>query len=230
MSKSKPFLVNRMNRKPARTLIILASLSSAMLLAIASPALAGGFQISVETPARSGAPQLKDVVLIARTYGCHQPADAKLSASAEGFVDGIRKSLPLELRSIGSGVYSINKQWPSEGTWVLTLTGAYNGMISSVLVELGPNGSVLPGTRLKEGYLEGVHTKGARRTWAAADIDAALRLPAGAAGGASGEQDDSDVSSTGPMAWLFAGLGASTFTIGFVRRKRRGQSSSEGPR
>jgi hypothetical protein len=225
---SKRSLVNRMNQKPTRSLRILASLSSAMLLAIASPALAGGFQISVETPARSSHPELKEVVLIARTFGCHQPADAKLSASAEGFVDGNRKSLPIEMRSIGSGVYAINKQWPSEGTWVLTLTGSYNGMISSVLVELGPNGSVLPGTRLEGGYLEGVHAKGARRTWAAADIDAALRLRAGASSRTSGEQDDSDVSSLGPISWLFAGLGASVFTIGFVRRKLRGHSSSEG--
>ena len=155
----------RTNRKSIRTVITLASLSSALLLAIASPALAGGFQLSVETPAGSLDPQLKDVVLIARTYGCHQPADAKLSVTAEGFVGGNRKTLPLELSSIGSGVYAIKQQWPSEGTWVLSLTGAYNGMISSVLVELGPNGKVLPGTRLEEGNLKGVHAKGARRSW-----------------------------------------------------------------
>jgi len=208
-------------------LIILASLSSALLLAIASPALAGGFQLSVETPAGSTDPQLKDVVLIARTYGCHQPADAKLSATAEGFVDGNRRSLPLELRSIGSGVYAIKQQWPSEGTWVLALTGAYNGMISSVLVELGPTGKVLPGTRLQEGYLKGVHAKGARRTWVAEDIDSALRSPAGVTSQTTGEQDASESSPFGPITWLLAGLGASVFTIGFVRRGRRRHPTGE---
>lgn len=221
---SKRSLVKRMNRKSIRTLITLASLSSALLLAIASPALAGGFQLSVETPTGSTDPQLKDVVLIARTYGCHQPADAKLSASAEGFVDGNRKSLPLELRSIGSGVYAIKRQWPSEGKWVLALTGAYNGMTSSVLVELGPNGRVLPGTRLQEGYLKGVHAKGARRTWVAEDIDSALQSPAGV----TGETGDAPVFSPfGPITWIFAGLGASAFTIGLVRRARRSQPSGE---
>ena len=222
---SKRSLVKRMNRKSIRTLIILASLSSSLLLAIASPALAGGFQLSVETPTGSSDPQLKDVVLVARTYGCHQPADAKLSASAEGFVEGNRKSLPLELRSIGSGVYAIKQQWPSEGTWVLALTGAYNGMTSSVLVELGPNGKVLPGTRLQEGHLKGVHAKGARRTWVAEDIDSALRSPAGITSQAPGEQDASGSSPFGPITWLIAGLGASVFTIGFARRARRGQPS-----
>lgn len=171
--------VNKLNRMPLRTLITLASLSSALLLTIASPALAGGFQLSIETPAGSADPRMKDVVLIARTYGCHQPADAKLSATAEGIVSGERKSLPLELHSIGSGVYAIKQQWPSLGTWVLALTGAYNGMTSSVLVELGPNGTVLPGTRLDEGNLKGVHARGARRSWIAAGIDSALQAPAG---------------------------------------------------
>lgn len=227
---SKRSLVNRMNRKWIRTSMILASLSSAMLLALTSTALGGGFQISVETPARSSDPQLKDAVLIARTFGCHQPADAKLSASAEGFVNGGRKSLPVELRSIGSGVYAINQQWPSEGRWVLALTGAYNGMISSVLVELGPNGSVLPGTRLQEGNLKGVNAKGARRAWVAEDIDAALHLPAGTTSRTSADEGASNASPLGPATWVFAALGMSAFTIGFVRRTRRRQSLSESAR
>ena len=218
---SERSLVNRVNRHPARRFVVLASLTSALLLAIALPALAGGFQLSVETPIDA---QSKEAVLIARTFGCHQPADAKLSASAEGFVNGNRQSLPLELRSIGSGVYAIRKQWPSEGKWVLTITGKYNGMISSVLVELGPNGSVLPGTRLQEGSLKGVNAKGARRTWAAADIDEALQLPAGTTSRVSTEQDGSETEPFLPFTWLFAGMGASAFTVILVRRRRRHQS------
>ncbi len=80
---SERSLVKGLNRKAIGRLITLASLSSALLLTIASHALAGGFQLSVETPAGSADPQLKDIVLIARTYGCHQPADARLSATAE---------------------------------------------------------------------------------------------------------------------------------------------------
>jgi len=224
---SERSFVNELNRKPLRTLITLVSLSSALLLAIASPALAGGFQLSVETPTGSTDPQLKEVVLIARTFGCHQPADARLSASAEGLVGGVRKSLPLELRSIGSGVYAIREQWPSEGTWVLALTGAYNGMTSSVLVELGPNGKVLPGTRLQEGYLKGVHAKGARRTWVAEDIDSALRSTAGITSQTQGEPDASTSSPYATITWLFVGLGASVGTISFFRRERRVEPSRE---
>lgn len=224
---SKQSFGKGLNRGSIRILITLASLSSALLLAIASPVLAGGFQLSVETPAGSGDSQLKDVVLIARTYGCHQPADAKLSATAEGLINGNRKSVPLELRSIGSGVYAMKQQWPSEGTWVVALTGAYNGMTSSVLVELGPNGKVIPGTRLEEGNLKGVHAKGARRAWVAEDIDSVLRSTAGITGQGPGEQDASVFSLFGAGTWLLAGLAASVFTIGFVRRSRRGRASGQ---
>lgn len=220
-------VVNRRNRKSSRAFLILASLSSALLLAIASPALGGGFQISVETPTGSADPQLKDVVLVARTYGCHQPADARLSASAEGLVEGTRKSLPLELRSIGSGIYAIKQQWPSEGKWVLALTGTYNGMTSSVLVELGPNGSVLPGTRLQEGNLKGVRTRGARRAWLAQDIDSALQVATGVTSDASGGEDAQMSSPFSTITWILSGLCASVFTIGFVRRTRRTQGTAD---
>jgi hypothetical protein len=205
----------------------LASLGGVLLLAISSSALAGGFQLSVETPSSSSDPQMKDVVLVARTYGCHQPADAKLSATAEGLVNGARKTVALELRSIGSGVYAIKQQWPSEGTWVLALTGAYNGMTSSVLVELGPNGKVLPGTRLDEGAMKGVHARGARRQWIAADIDSALKTSAGLTSETSDDADRTVLSPLGPITWLLAGLGACAVSIGFVARARRRHKSPE---
>lgn len=210
---SRQLFVKRLSARSIRPLTIAASLSTALLLTIASPALAGGFQLSIETPS-GGDPELKDAVLIVRTFGCHQPADAKLSASAEGLINGNRKSLPLELRSIGSGVYALKQQWPSEGHWVLALTGAYNGMTSSVLVELGANGKVLPGTRLEEGNLKGVHARGVRRVWLAEDIDSALRSAAGIT--APSEGDGSAFSTHSAVIWLL-GLGASVFTIGFVR-------------
>src|SRR5262245_58299201 len=98
------------NRTSARMFSAFALLGGALLLAIASPALAGGFQLAVETPAGVKDLNLKDAVLIARTYGCHQPAAAKLSATAEGLVNGKRKSVPLELHAVGTGVYAVKQE------------------------------------------------------------------------------------------------------------------------
>jgi hypothetical protein len=205
----------------------LASFGGALLLAITSSTFAGGFQLSLETPSPSSDAQMKDAVLVARTYGCHQPADAQLSATAEGLVNGARKTVALELRSIGSGVYAIKRQWPSEGTWVLAITGAYNGMTSSVLVELGPGGKVLPGTRLDVGAVNGVHARSARRQWIAEDIDKALRTSAGVTSETSDDADRPTLSPLGPITWLLAGLGASAVSIGFVTRARRRHKSGE---
>jgi hypothetical protein len=194
-------------------------LAIALLIALPSPTFAGGFQLSVETPNKSGDPKLTDVVLVARTYGCHQPADAKLSATAEGLVGGKRQSVPVELRSIESGVYAIKQQWPAEGTWVLALTGDYNGMTCSVMIELGPNGRVLPGTRIAEGNPTGVHAKSTRRKWLAADIDSALRT----ASGFTGQTSDEPESAQSPLkaiSLLIGGLGAVVVGAARARRKR----------
>ncbi|HKA22308.1 MAG TPA: hypothetical protein VKN18_28780 [Blastocatellia bacterium] len=215
------------HRSSIQTTLALVLLAGFVLLAGASTATAGGFYLSVETPGSPIEPQLKDVVLIARVSGCHQPADAKLSATAEGLVNGARKSVPLELRSIGSGVYGIKQQWPSEGTWVLALTGAYNGMTTSALVELGPNGKVLPGTRLEEGSMKGVHAKGARRAWIAADIDAALKSPSAANSEASNQPDQHSASPLGSISLMIAGVSASVFAIGFIRRSRRAHTNEK---
>lgn len=195
-----------------------AALAIALVIALPSPTFAGGFQLSVETPNKSSDPKLTDVVLVARTYGCHQPADAKLSATAEGLVGGKRQSLTIALSSIESGVYGIKQQWPAEGSWVLSLTGDYNGMTCSVMIELGPNGRVLPGTRLAEGNATGVHAKSARRKWLAADIDSALRTTSGFTGQTTDEPESAQ-SPLKAISLLLGGLGA--VVVGGVARARR---------
>jgi hypothetical protein len=109
-------------------------------------ALAGGFAVSVEQPKASSDPLMKDAVLVVRTLGCNEPSEARLSAVAEGLVDGKRDSRTLLLREVDKGVYAVHRQWPSKGSWVLAITGLYNGHTSSALVELGANGSVITTT------------------------------------------------------------------------------------
>ena len=75
--------------------------------------------------------------------------------------------------------------------------------------------------------MKGVHAKGARRTWVADDIDAALKATAGITGDAAGDQGAPASSSFGPVTWVVACLGASVFTIGMVRRSRRGRASGQ---
>src|SRR5262249_28591478 len=140
----------------------------------ATNVFAGGFQLTVEAPDTAKI-NLKDAALIVRTFGCHQPADANVTVTAEGIVGSRRQSLPVELQADSKGVYGIRQQWPEEGKWVLVLTGTYNGMTSTVFVELGEKGKVYSDTHIAAGELKGQHVRGLRRRPTAGDIEAALK-------------------------------------------------------
>lgn len=105
---------------------------------------AGGFQLHVEVPEDES-----DIVMLVRTYGCHQPQNARVSATAEGVVEGKRLSRSVELNHISKGVYAVKQQWPDEGRWVLAISGEYEGMHTSTLVTLAPNGKVAARTTKK---------------------------------------------------------------------------------
>ncbi|HWO02513.1 MAG TPA: hypothetical protein VNS63_24925 [Blastocatellia bacterium] len=190
------------------------------LVALAPAAIAGGFQLSVEAPNASSGSHSKDAALIVRTFGCHTPADAAITASAEGLVNGKRQSVNLEPAPYATGVYEIKKQWPSEGAWVVYVSGAYNGMTSSLLVELGPNGSVRPDTKIAEGQLKGRYARGERRKFTAQEIDSALQGLAGKVSQVDGTELPSSVSA--PV--IVSGLGAFLFLAGYAAITRRGKS------
>jgi hypothetical protein len=105
------------------------------LFAITTAALAGGPpSFSFEAPGGGNA------VLIVHAYSCHAPTDAAVRASAEGVVDGKRKSIPLELKSTGAtGVYSVTRQWPAEGAWALVFSIDRGGQ-TTALVKLDAKG------------------------------------------------------------------------------------------
>lgn len=189
---------------------------------------AGGFQLSVETPSAGSTHQLKDAVLFVRTFGCYKPTDAALSATAEGIVNGQRRSLPLELVYDSTGVYALKQQWPSEGSWVLAITGEYRSIISTLIVDLGPKGKVHSDTRLEAGSRKGTHALIMQRKPTTAEIDSALKA---VAGNISQSSPDGFVerSASQPGAWVVGGLGAFFFLIGFVsltRRKARARATA----
>ncbi len=73
------------------------------VLATAISTTAGGFYLSLEKPANADTPQTKDVVLLVTPYGCHQPEDALISATAEGIVKGRRETIKLKLHPASKG-------------------------------------------------------------------------------------------------------------------------------
>lgn len=184
----------------------------------ASTALAGGFQLSVESPSPND-PGMKNAVVVVRTFGCNTPSDATLEATAEGVVNGARRSQPVQLTPASTGVYTIAQQWPSEGTWALAITGTYRGMTSSALVRLGPNGILKPDGSEK---VKWPAVRVVSRKLTTTEIETALKSSsAPAPGKLQGSASGSDLPRGSLVA---AGLGAIVSVAGLLGWRRRARS------
>jgi hypothetical protein len=104
-----------------------------LILAMAAPAIAGTmFRLEIGPPIAAGTgatttPKLKkSVVLVVRPRVCDNPAAVQITGTAEGLVNGVRQSLPLDLIAVNpaEGVYAVQRQWPDNGQWVLQLNGS----------------------------------------------------------------------------------------------------------
>lgn len=180
-----------MTTRSLRLYCALALIAAAMFTFSASPAAAGGYWISLQTTKPASQDQ---AVIVVKSMGCHQPQDANISAEATGLVNGARKTMKLKMDQTSPGVYQIAKQWPSDGAWVLTITGQYNGLTSTALVRLGAGGSI---PTIAEGSDGNGAVQMLRHRASAEEIDAAIH---------------SSNKSTGPAATLkwqpIAGAGA----------------------
>lgn len=102
---------------------------------LAPSAWAGGQQVTAQAAADG-----KSVVV--RTYRCGTPSSFTVLGTAEGVVDGQRKTIPLTIaRASEEGVFTVARQWPAEGKWALVFSvdGAH---AVSALVELEPGPTV----------------------------------------------------------------------------------------
>ncbi len=112
--------------------------------AVSTPALAGPPWISIEIPVNPFDTATRDAFLIVHTYHHAQIAQQALVGTAEGIVDGQRRSVQLEFTPTArEGVFALRKLWPSQGTWVLVITVmAHEVGGATALVRLGEDGEV----------------------------------------------------------------------------------------
>jgi hypothetical protein len=86
--------------------------------------------------------KMKKAVMMVRGLACDDPASMRMTASAEGFVNGARRSMPLQLVEMPTpGVFAVPQ--PPNGQWVLNLLGTCPGRnaVASAIVPLGgPSG------------------------------------------------------------------------------------------
>ena len=111
------------------------------VLAIAAPAMAEGFTFTIGGPVASQDFHFKAAVFMFRTEGCSDPGKSQVSATAEGMVNGERRSVTLKVMPASKpGVYGIYQSWPAEGHWVVSLRGACGDLNAGAIVPIGPKG------------------------------------------------------------------------------------------
>jgi hypothetical protein len=119
----------------------------APLDAASAPLVAGPPWISIEYPVNPFDRTTRGAHLLVHAYYHGTPVGYPVSGTAEGMVDGERRTITLRFETTSrTGVYALRKQWPSEGTWTLVITvtqGDHDrGGVAQALVELSPTGSV----------------------------------------------------------------------------------------
>jgi len=104
---------------------------------IASSAMAQDFSLQVGPPVAGQGQPAKSSLLVVRPGGCADPATAQITATAEGIVDGARRSVPLRLSALQApGVHAVPKDVAGRGVWVINLVGTCAGKAVGAIVSL----------------------------------------------------------------------------------------------
>jgi hypothetical protein len=133
-------------------------------LAFAGRVFAGGFWLQLGNPEASAEARKANAVVTIKAVGCHDPAAAKVTATAIGTVNGQRRTIPLELTKLSEpGMFALAQQWPKEGKWVIRLTGKNDTLFTNTLISAGPAG------------VDRLHAKSDLHVFTPADVDALLQ-------------------------------------------------------
>lgn len=189
-----------MRRPPLLTTLALTVLAT-------TPALAGPPWISIEIPANPYNSMTRNAFCLVRVYHHGDAAYYPVSGSAEGLVDGARRSSEVSFRETGMpGVYAVNYQPSKEGAWLLVLRVGkdqeYGG--ATVVVTLNRDGQIAS-ARVPMHRRDG-HDIPAQV--GKADVDRMLREQVAQAG--SGDRRHSE--------WALAGL--ALVPLALIRRRR----------
>jgi hypothetical protein len=131
----------------------------AVLALAATMAFMGPPWISIETPPNPFDAGSRGAYLLVHSFHHGTPVSNPISGTAEGIVDGARRTIALEFGNTSRpGVYALRKQWPDKGVWTLVVgvtqgEGEFNS--AKAVVEIGGNGevaSVLVPTTMRNGY------------------------------------------------------------------------------
>jgi hypothetical protein len=126
--------------KAVRRLVI----TAALVATLAPAAVAGGANAKVWGPGEDGR-------YTVQTYLVAKPSALRVTAWAEGLVDGRRQTVRLEIeRTRENGVYKFARNWPARGRWAIRMDLGDRELPVNVTA-LGENGDVRANKTIWEG-------------------------------------------------------------------------------
>ncbi|MEP6618178.1 MAG: hypothetical protein ABJE47_02640 [bacterium] len=136
--------------------------------------LAGPPWISIETPVNPYDATTRSAFLVVHAFHHGDPVAFPVSGTAEGIVNGERRSIALEFTTTSrTGAYALKKQWGDAGVWTLVIkVTQHENDVAQALVELGSDGAV---TRVQVPTRVGERSLPFPRELSAREIDTALK-------------------------------------------------------
>jgi len=132
--------------------------------ALAAQAFAGGFFLQLGNPEASDEARKLGAVVTVKAAGCHDPAKARVTATAIGVVNGEHRSVPLEVKNLSEpGMFAVIGKWPVEGKWVVRLEARNDEQFTNTLIAAGAGG------------LDRLHARAGMKQFHDADVDAMLK-------------------------------------------------------
>ena len=136
----------------------------AAVLTLAGQLFAGGFYLQLGNPEASPEARKLNAVVTIKATGCHDPALARLTATAIGTVNGERREIALKLEPLSTpGMFALSQQWPKQGRWVIRVEANNGAQFTSSLLRAGPEG------------VDRYHDRADHRQFTASEIDDMLR-------------------------------------------------------
>jgi hypothetical protein len=120
-------------------------MSRLSILTLAGAALlyGEGFTFTLGSPVAAQDFHFKTAAFVFRTEGCAEPEKPEVSATAEGMVEGVRRSVAVRVMTTNKpGVFAVTQTWPSEGKWLVNLKGVCGAHSAGAVVPMNAKGFI----------------------------------------------------------------------------------------
>lgn len=147
----------------------------ALSLVAAEVAVAGPPWIAIEYPVNPQDPATRDAFMTVRTYHHGDLVGYELTGTAEGLVNGQRRSTRLDIRRLSqSGSYAVRWSKPAQGNWVLVVSSKRDGEHMATAVVTVDNSGRVARVSVPSRPIEGGRWQ-VPRAVAASEVTALLR-------------------------------------------------------